>query len=72
VASRIFGRLSFGALMGLLRPVQVPLNLLGVPLAALVHDRSGSFDVAFWIFLGVFAVCALLISFVRTPTDVSA
>jgi len=67
VASRIFGRLSFGKLMGLMRPVQVPLNIIGVPLAAFLHDRTGSFHVAFCVFLGVYASCALVMSFVRAP-----
>ncbi|MBW2267768.1 MAG: MFS transporter [Deltaproteobacteria bacterium] len=67
VAGRIFGRLSFGKLMGLLRPVQVPLNMIGVPLTAFIHDRTGSFALAFWIFLGVYAAGAALISFLRNP-----
>ncbi len=67
VSGRIFGRLSFGKLTGLMRPVQVPLNILGVPLAAFVHDRTGSFSTALWIFVGVYALSALLISIVRVP-----
>jgi MFS family permease len=67
MAGRIFGRLSFGKLMGLMRPVQVPLNMLGVPLAAFIHDRSGSFDAAFSVFLGVYCACAVLVCFVRVP-----
>ena len=69
MAGRVFGRRSFGQLQGLMRPVQVPLNIAGVPLAAFLHDRTGSFELAYWIFLGVYTACAVLIGFLRVPDD---
>jgi predicted MFS family arabinose efflux permease len=62
-----FGRLSFGEVMGLMRPVQVPLHALGIPLAAWIHDTTGSFDLAFQIFVGVYAVSAAAIALLRIP-----
>ena len=62
-----FGRLSFGEVMGLMRPVQVPLHALGIPLAAWIHDTTGSFDLAFQIFVGVYAASAAAIALLRIP-----
>ena len=56
-----FGRLSFGKVLGLMRPVQVPLHALGIPLAGWIHDSTGSYESAWRIFLGVYALASLLI-----------
>jgi MFS family permease len=61
VTSKVFGPLSFGAVMGLTRPVQVSIHAPGIPLAAWIYDTTGSFEQAFWIFLGVYAFSCLLI-----------
>jgi MFS family permease len=70
VSSKAFGRFSFGSVMGLMRPVQVPMHAVGIPLAAWIHDTTGSFELAFWIFLGVYALsCALIAGLRMRPTD---
>ncbi len=56
-----FGRLSFGKALGLMRPVQVPLHALGIPLAGWIHDSTGSYDLAWRIFLGVYVAASLVI-----------
>jgi MFS family permease len=61
VAGRAFGRLSFGKVMGLLRPVQVPVHAIGIPLAGWLYDRNGNYDLAFEIFVGVFVCASALI-----------
>jgi MFS family permease len=67
LAGAAFGRLSFGEVMGLMRPVQVPLHAVGIPLAAMIHDFTGSFQPAWWIFLGVYAASGLIIAGLRLP-----
>jgi MFS family permease len=62
-----FGRLSFGQVLGLMRPVQVPLHALGIPLAAWIHDATGSYAIVFRIFLGVYVVSAVAIGALRLP-----
>jgi len=66
VSSKAFGRFSFGSVLGLMRPVQVPMHALGIPLAAWIRDTTGSFELAFWIFLGVYVASCLLIAALRT------
>jgi len=66
VSGMAFGRFSFGSVLGLMRPVQVSLHAVGIPLAAWIHDTTGSFDLAFWIFLGVYLASCLLIAGLRT------
>jgi MFS family permease len=68
VSGKAFGRVSFGSVMGLMRPVQVPLHAIGIPLAARIHDVTGSFEPAFQIFLAVYVVSGLLIARLRLPT----
>ncbi len=72
MAGRAFGRLSFGEVMGLIRPVQVPLHVAGIPLAAWIHDTSGSFELAFQIFLGVYALSCLALTALRIPAPAVA
>ena len=67
VCGRLFGRLSFGTVMGLMRPVQVPLHMIGIPLAAGIHDATGSFELAFWIFLGVYAAGSVAFGALQLP-----
>ena len=65
VAGAAFGRLSFGKVAGLLRPVQVPITALGVPLAGWIYDMTGSYDLAFRLFVGVYAAAALIVTGLR-------
>lgn len=66
-----FGRLSFGEVMGLMRPVQVPLHVVGIPLAAWIHDTTGSFELAFRIFLGIYLASTLALAALRLPAEAS-
>ena len=66
LAGMAFGRVSFGSVMGLMRPVQVPLHALGVPLAAWIHDTTGGYAAAWWLFLGIYAVSSAPVLLLRT------
>jgi MFS family permease len=65
VAGAAFGRLSFGKVAGLLRPFQVPITALGVPLAGWIYDATGSYAVAFRIFAAVYVVAAMIVGGLR-------
>ncbi len=60
-----FGRERFGAVMGLLRPAQFPIQIFGVPFAGWVFDRTGSYDLSFQVFLGLYVVAAMVWMFYR-------
>jgi MFS family permease len=72
VTARAFGRLSFGKALGLLRPVQIPIHMLGVPLAGWIFDTTGSYDVAFWIFGGFYAAAIVFVGALRLASGAGA
>ena len=70
VTSEAFGRLSFGKVTGLLRPVQLPISIIGVPVAGWIYDSTGSYALAFQLFIGFYVAASLLIGALRLkPTD---
>ncbi len=60
-----FDRHSFGRVMGLMSPCMVPLQTFGIPFAGYVYDRMGSYDIAFWTFIGVYAIATVALVFQR-------
>ena len=71
VTATAFGRLSFGKAMGLLRPVQIPIHMLGVPLAGWIFDSTGSYRVAFQIFAGFYLVAIAVSTRLRLSGETS-
>lgn len=47
----LFGRREFGKVMGLMRPMMLPIQTIGLPLSGFIYDRVGSYDLAFDLFL---------------------
>jgi MFS family permease len=62
-----FGRHAFGRVMGLMSPFMLPIQSLGVPFAGYIFDRTGSYNAAFQTFLGIYALAALVLVFLRLP-----
>jgi MFS family permease len=62
-----FGRQAFGRVMGLLIPAMMPLNVIGSPFAGWVHDRTGSYALAFRVFAGMFALSMVVLAALRLP-----
>lgn len=61
--ARAFGPDAFGRAMGLMMPVMMPLNLASVPFAGWARDATGSYQLAFQVYLGVFiAALAVLLA----------
>ncbi len=58
----VFGRASFGRSMGLMGLVMLPLQVAGGPLAAWIHDRTGSYRPAFAIFIAMYLVALGLLA----------
>lgn len=63
VVGEFFGRQGFGKMMGLMRPMMLPLQVAGLPLAGWIYDRTGSYNGAFYVFLTMLLVAALLTMF---------
>ncbi|MEM7101236.1 MAG: MFS transporter, partial [Pseudomonadota bacterium] len=68
--AKTFGRERFGAVLGLIRPAQFPIQILGVPFAGWVYDSYGSYQLSSEVFLGVYALAAISILFYRAPLSV--
>ncbi len=63
----LYGREEFGRIIGLMGPMMIPFQTLGIPFAGWVFDRTGSYDGAFLTFLGLYAASALMLGFLRLP-----
>jgi hypothetical protein len=50
-----------------MRPAMFPIQILGVPFAGWIFDVTGSYDIAFQVFLGLYFLAALAVSFYRQP-----
>lgn len=68
LAGAAFGRATIGSAMGLMNLLMLPVSIAGAPIAAYIFDRTGSYQLAFTIFVGCFALGALAIAFLRLPT----
>jgi MFS family permease len=62
-----FGRYAFGRVMGLMSPAMLPIQMLGLPFAGWVFDRTGSYRTAFQVFLGAFTLSLAVLSRLRLP-----
>jgi MFS family permease len=62
-----FGRRSFGRAMGLMSPVMIPIQILGVPFAGFVFDRTGSYTPAFATFVVIYIAAIVVTAFLKVP-----
>jgi len=63
----VFGRASFGRVLGAMRPPMSLLHVAGVPFAGWMYDVTGDYKPAFLIFLGLYGVSALVVLALRVP-----
>ncbi len=68
VVGAAFGRESFGRVLGAMRPPMSVIHLLGVPFAGWMYDVTGSYDPAFYTFLGLYVVTALVVLGIKVET----
>lgn len=61
-----FGSQSYGSANGLVQPLTLPIVLLASPIAGLVYDQSGSYVIAFQIFLIILLVTSPMLYFIRS------
>lgn len=69
-----YERRQFGRVMGLATPCMLPLQTTGLPYAGFIFDRFGSYQIAFWTFLGAYALSAIILGLLSVdpkPTESS-
>ncbi len=62
-----FGRQAFGRVMGLMGPVMLPVHILGIPYAGWIYDRTGSYEIAFLTFIGIYVLAIAVLLLLRLP-----
>lgn len=67
VIGQVFGRLSFGRAVGLLRPAMLPLQVIPVPLAGWIYDLTGTYRLSYIVLMLALVFAAFSIAMVRIP-----
>lgn len=67
ILAAVFGLASYGRVMGLMQPLITLCIMPGFPLTGYLFDRSGSYDTAFMMFIGVLVVAALALVPLKMP-----
>jgi MFS family permease len=68
IVSTMFGPRQFGKVMGLMRPMMIPIQTIGLPLSGYIYDRFGSYDLAFYLFL-IFLLIAIMTTWLMIPSE---
>ena len=63
----LFGRDDFGRVMGLMGPIMLPFQMLGVPLATWFFDAYGTYTPAFIACLVCYAIAAAVLTVLPVP-----
>ncbi|MCB1693813.1 MAG: MFS transporter [Pseudomonadales bacterium] len=63
----VFGRASFGRVLGAMRPPMAAIQVIGVPFAGWMYDVTGSYQPAFVTFLGFYLLAALVVLGLKVP-----
>jgi len=65
--ARGFGAKSFGRALGLQNPMHIPITAPSPAIAGWISDTTGSYDLVFVMYLGLMAVAATAVFFLRQP-----
>lgn len=65
--ARLYGAHQFAVVMGYVAPILIPFQMVGAPIAAWVYDRTGSYDLAIYGFVGACAVAIAALLGLRAP-----
>lgn len=63
----VFGRASFGRVLGAMRPPMAAIQIFGVPFAGWMYDTTGSYQPAFITFLVLYFLAALVVLGLKVP-----
>ncbi len=62
-----FGSKSFGMVAGSMQLALLPVSIALITFIGASHDRTGSYTLAFWVFIGVVLLSSVLVAGVRLP-----
>ena len=63
----LFGQRSFARMVGIMGPIMLPFNLLGLPLSTLTYETFGSYSPAYAVILALYVVAAVALFGLRLP-----
>ncbi len=69
LVGQVFGRRFFARTTGLMSPMMLPLQVLGVPMAGYIFDLTGSYMVAFKTYLVLYVIASLMLLLVKLPNN---
>ena len=69
--AKAFTPKSFGRARGLAQPFIAILQAAGTPIAALLYQANGNYQVAFWLLTVLLGMALLLIWFLKMPEEIS-
>jgi len=71
ITAMIFGGTSFGSVAGALRPMMLPLGVVGLLLGGWIYDSFHNYDLMFQIFIGFYLISLLGLIPIRRPSVLS-
>ena len=69
ITAWLFGTRSYGSVMGLMAVIMQPVAVVAIRYIGEVHDRTGSYVMAFATFIALVIVSIILMALVRPPTS---
>ena len=67
LVATIFGRRAFAQIIGLLGPIMLPFNLLGLPMTTFIYESTGSYVPAYTLILLLYVVAAISLALLKIP-----
>jgi MFS family permease len=65
--ARTFGARSMGRALGVMNPLHIPITGASAPLAGYISDTTGSYDLVFFIYMGLCAFAVLGLYLLKMP-----
>jgi MFS family permease len=65
--ARTFGARSMGRALGIMNPLHIPITGTSAPLAGYISDTTGSYDLVFFIYIGLCTLAAVGLFLLKMP-----
>jgi len=69
LVATIFSRKAFAQIVGLLGPIMLPFNLLGLPLTTFIYEQVGSYMPAYGLMLVLYLVSLISLFLLKIPEE---